>query len=114
MRHHKLVTRKKNAEELLKWKKMLDEEEKRVFSLEKKALKVWDKKDGPQKDKEPSAISAVSVNSVTAAKTATSMTAAKDESETYKKDLMTNGTAKGINILCISGHHAYITKYLRC
>lgn len=33
------MDRKKNAQELLKWKKMLDAEEERVYKLEKKALK---------------------------------------------------------------------------
>jgi len=33
------MERRKNAEDLLKWKKMLDAEENRVYKLEKKALK---------------------------------------------------------------------------
>ena len=91
MRESKLMSRRRNAEELLKWKKKLDEEEKKVYNLEKKALKVWDKKDGQQKEKEPSAIStAISVAS------AASLTATKDDSETNKKDVATNGTTKGI------------------
>ncbi|XP_052223990.1 centrosome-associated protein 350-like [Dreissena polymorpha] len=44
-RQSRLMDRRKNAEELLKWKKILDAEEARVYKLEKKALKVWDTKD---------------------------------------------------------------------
>lgn len=36
-----LHDRRKQAHELLKWKKRLDEEEKKVFHLEKKAIEVW-------------------------------------------------------------------------
>lgn len=42
------MDRRKNAEELLKWKELLDTEEKRVLNLEKKALKVWDQKEKDQ------------------------------------------------------------------
>ncbi|KAH3795330.1 hypothetical protein DPMN_148880 [Dreissena polymorpha] len=38
-RQSRLMDRRKNAEELLKWKKILDAEEARVYKLEKKALK---------------------------------------------------------------------------
>ncbi|WAR30834.1 CE350-like protein [Mya arenaria] len=44
-RQQRLMERRKNAEDLLKWKKMLDNEENRVFKLEKRALKVWDSKE---------------------------------------------------------------------
>lgn len=53
VREQKLVERKKNAEDLLKWKKRLDEEEARIYRLEREAMKVWDKKDdgkAPAKD----------------------------------------------------------------
>ncbi|KAK3594699.1 hypothetical protein CHS0354_001651 [Potamilus streckersoni] len=43
-REQKLLDRRRNAEELLKWKYMLDEEEEHVYKLEKKALKIWDSK----------------------------------------------------------------------
>ncbi|KAL3872014.1 hypothetical protein ACJMK2_039985, partial [Sinanodonta woodiana] len=43
-REQKLLDRRRNAEELLKWKHMLDEEEEHIFKLEKKALKIWDSK----------------------------------------------------------------------
>ena len=78
-RQSQLMDRRKNAEELLKWKTMLDKEETRVFKLEKQALKVWDKKEKEvKKEKEPS------------------QSAAKSETEkpSSKKD---NGTTKGIH-----------------
>ncbi|XP_053380669.1 centrosome-associated protein 350-like isoform X2 [Mercenaria mercenaria] len=54
-RQSQLMDRRKNAEELLKWKTMLDKEEHRVFKLEKQALKVWEHKDKDgKKEKEPS------------------------------------------------------------
>ncbi|XP_055958069.1 centrosome-associated protein 350 [Patella vulgata] len=52
IREHKLLNRKKSAEELLAWKKKLDEAEAKVFELEKKALDVWD--DNKPTDVKPS------------------------------------------------------------
>lgn len=51
-REQRLRERKKSAKELLDWKKRLDEEEKHVFELEKKALKVWDHGDKENKKKQ--------------------------------------------------------------
>lgn len=53
-REQRLRERKKSAKELLDWKKRLDEEEKHIFELEKKALKVWDhgEKDKKKREKE--------------------------------------------------------------
>lgn len=73
------MDRRKNAEELLKWKTMLDKEEQRVFKLEKQALKVWEHKDkDSKKEKEPS------------------QSVAREETDkpSSKKD---NGTTKGIS-----------------
>ena len=74
-RQHKLMDRRKNAEELLKWKELLDAEEHTVLNLEKKALKVWDKK---EKDKSAAAKSAPS-----------------KKEETEPKMSSRNGTTKG-------------------
>ncbi|KAL4219357.1 hypothetical protein ACF0H5_021937 [Mactra antiquata] len=54
-RQSKLMDRRKNAEELLKWKAVLDKEEQRVFKLEKKALKTWEHKE-TKKDSEVSQV----------------------------------------------------------
>jgi hypothetical protein len=53
-REQRLRDRKRTAKELLDWKKRLDEEEKEIYELEKKALKVWDhgEKGGKKKDKD--------------------------------------------------------------
>ena len=45
-REQKLRSRRRHAEELLSWKKRLDEEEARVSQLEKEALHVWDGESG--------------------------------------------------------------------
>ena len=87
-RQHRLIDRRKNAEELLKWKELLDSEENRVLNLEKKALKVWDQK---EKDK-----------------STTKQLASKKE-ETEPKLSSKNGTAKGkvIGILFVIVNNVY-------
>ena len=76
-RQHRLMDRRKNAEELLKWKKLLDAEENKVLHLEKKALKVWD-----QKEKDQS--------------TAKQIPSKKEETE--PKMSSKNGTTKGMAV----------------
>ena len=71
------MDRRKNAEELLKWKKLLDAEENKVLHLEKKALKVWD-----QKEKDQS--------------TAKQIPSKKEETE--PKMSSKNGTTKGMAV----------------
>ncbi|XP_064650175.1 centrosome-associated protein 350-like isoform X3 [Lineus longissimus] len=51
-REKKLAQRRRQAEELLKWKKRLDKEEKAVYNLEVEAINVWDKT-GKAKGKTP-------------------------------------------------------------
>ncbi|KAJ8300301.1 hypothetical protein KUTeg_021820 [Tegillarca granosa] len=55
-REQKLLDRRKNVEDLLKWKRRLDEEEEKIYKMEQKAIKVWDehehKKTGKD-EKEP-------------------------------------------------------------
>ena len=75
-RQHRLMDRRKNAEELLKWKQLLDAEESTVLNLEKKALKVWDKK-----EKDKSAVKSVP----------------SKKEETEPKMSSRNGTTKGNN-----------------
>ena len=71
------MDRRKNAEELLKWKKLLDAEENRVLNLEKKALKVWDKKEKDQT-------------------TAKQIPSKKEDTEPKASVTNGNGTTKGI------------------
>ncbi|XP_062614422.1 centrosome-associated protein 350-like [Saccostrea cucullata] len=42
VREHRLHDRRKNVEDLLKWKKRLDEEEEKIYKMEQTALKIWD------------------------------------------------------------------------
>ncbi|KAL5012691.1 hypothetical protein ScPMuIL_011242 [Solemya velum] len=51
-RELKLAERKKNVEELLKWKKQLDEEEMKIFHMERKAMEIWDDKKKKEKSKD--------------------------------------------------------------
>lgn len=52
-REQKLHERKKQAKELLEWKKRLDAEEQKVYMLEKKAIEAWGNK---EKKKEEGAV----------------------------------------------------------
>ncbi|XP_021341745.1 centrosome-associated protein 350-like isoform X1 [Mizuhopecten yessoensis] len=52
-REQKLLDRRKNAEELLRWKQRLDHEESRVFKIEQKAIKIWDTQDNRRPEKTP-------------------------------------------------------------
>ncbi|XP_074655620.1 centrosome-associated protein 350-like [Tubulanus polymorphus] len=52
VREQKLQQRKKHAEDLIAWKKRLDEEEKDIYKMERKALKLFEpdeKRKGPKK-----------------------------------------------------------------
>ena len=90
-RQHRLMDRRKNAEELLKWKQLLDAEESTVLNLEKKALKVWDKK-----EKDKSAVKSVP----------------SKKEETEPKMSSRNGTTKGNNtdILDLSWRKLWVSE----
>lgn len=49
-REQQLVQRRRHAEELLKWKQRLDQEEAEVRRMEKEALAVWDRQTSRDKD----------------------------------------------------------------
>ncbi|CAL1535795.1 unnamed protein product [Lymnaea stagnalis] len=51
-REQKLHERKKQAKELLEWKKKLDAEEQKVYKLEKKAIEAWGGKNKERKKEE--------------------------------------------------------------
>ena len=42
VREQRLHDRRRNVEDLLKWKKRLDEEEEKIYKMEQTALKIWD------------------------------------------------------------------------
>lgn len=56
VREQRLHDRRRNVEDLLKWKKRLDEEEEKIYKMEQTALKIWDsdnkKKEGKDIDAE--------------------------------------------------------------
>ncbi|XP_052789216.1 centrosome-associated protein 350-like isoform X3 [Mya arenaria] len=89
-RQQRLMERRKNAEDLLKWKKMLDNEENRVFKLEKRALKVWDSKEKKYVSKKETSQSVAAVS--------------RDDTEkpSTKRD---NGTTKDSTIKTASVSH---------
>lgn len=49
VREQRLHDRRRNVEDLLKWKRRLDEEEEKIYKMEQTALKIWD---GDKKDKD--------------------------------------------------------------
>lgn len=54
-REQRLHERKKQAKELLEWKKRLDAEEQKVYQLEKKAIEAWEAKHAGKKVSETAA-----------------------------------------------------------
>lgn len=49
VREQRLHDRRRNVEDLLKWKRRLDEEEEKIYKMEQTALKIWE---GDKKDKD--------------------------------------------------------------
>ncbi|KAH9508836.1 hypothetical protein Btru_050193 [Bulinus truncatus] len=62
-REQRLHERKKQAKELLEWKKRLDAEEQKVYQLEKKAIQAWEVKNAEKKLGETTAKKASNVAS---------------------------------------------------